>query len=495
MLNYNFKKKIMKKIVLILIASAFTFSCSDLESLNENVKDPGNVPGEALFTSAQKELVDHMVSTNVNENIYRLINQHWTEVTYTDESNYDLVTRTIPEQHWEYLYKDVLKDMRQATINITNAPSLSTDNPSIKQNKLAIIEILNVYTYSVLVETFGDVPYTEALDISIPQPKYDDGLTIYKDLISRLNTAIANLDNSAGSFGDSDRIYMGNVSKWEKFANTLKLKMGLVISDIPSETALAAATVSSAAPLVFASNADNAKIKYLTATPNTNPLYVDLVASGRSDFVPANTLVDFMNSQSDPRRQRYFDDNIDDPSTPEIEYIGGDNGLENSFANLTHITSTIQAPDYPGAILEYSEAEFLLAEAAERSLYGTPADAEAHYNAGVTASILDWGGSATDVSTYLARTDVAYTTATGTWKQKIGIQSWIALYNVSFESWTSWRRLDFPVLIEPADAVSGIPVRFTYPIIEQTLNPNSYQDASTAIGGDAVETKLFWDKF
>ena len=234
---------------------------------------------------------------------------------------------------------------------------------------------------------------------------------------------------------------------------------------------------------------------YLTATPNTNPLYVDLVASGRSDFVPTSTLIDYMNSQNDPRRARYFDDNMDDPSTPGIEYIGGENGVENSFPNLTHITSTIQAPDYPGAILDYSEAEFLLAEAAERSLYGSPASAEGHYNAAITASILDWGGNAAEALTYLARPDVAYTTAPGTWRQKIGIQSWVALYNIGFEGWTSWRRLDFPLLVAPPDAVSGIPVRFTYPIIEQTLNATSYQNASAAIGGDAVETKLFWDIF
>ena len=73
--------------------------------------------------------------------------------------------------------------------------------------------------------------------------------------------------------------------------------------------------------------------------------------------------------------------------------------------------------------------------------------------------------------------------------------SWVALYNIGFEGWTSWRRLDFPMLVAPPDAVSGIPVRFTYPIIEQTLNAASYQSASAAIGGDAVETKLFWDKF
>lgn len=484
----------MKKIFLILTVASSLFSCSnDLERLNKNLKDPALVPGEALFTSAQKSLVDQMMSTNVNNNIFRLINQHWTETVYTDESNYDLVTRTIPEQHWQFIYKDVLKDLNQSAININNSVIPITENPLNKKNKLAIIEVLNVYSYAVLVETFGDVPYTQALDLNFRTPKYDDGLTIYKDLISRLNVAISNLNSAGESFGENDRIYRGNVSKWIKFANTLKLRMGIVISDIPSESALAQATVSSAAPFVFASNSDNASMTYLTASPNTNPLYIDLVASGRSDFVPANTLVDYMNGLNDPRRSRFFDSNITDTDNTTVVYVGGENGASNSFPNVTHITPTVQAPDYSGTILDYSETEFLLAEAAERSLYETPASAESHYNAAITASIHFWGGSDAEAAAYLAQNQVAYTTAAGNWKQKIGTQSWVALYNNGFEGWTSWRRLDFPLLVAPADAVSGIPVRFTYPIIEQTLNSANYQSASAAIGGDKVETKLFWD--
>jgi len=79
-----------------------------------------------------------------------------------------------------------------------------------------------------------------------------------------------------------------------------------------------------------------------------------------------------------------------------------------------------------------------------------------------------------------------------TWQEKIGNQKWLALYNHGFDAWTEWRRLDFPVLI-PADGVS-VPTRFTYPVNEQTINSSSYSKASSAIGGDKVTTKLFWDK-
>ena len=166
------------------------------------------------------------------------------------------------------------------------------------------------------------------------------------------------------------------------------------------------------------------------------------------------------------------------------------------YSHCFQIISTIQAPDYPGAILDYSEAEFLLAEAAERSMYGTPADAEGHYNAGVTASILDWGGTLAEASLYLSQNDIAYSTAAGTWKQKIGEQAWIALYNRGFEGWSSYRRLDFPVLAAPAEAdITQVPTRYTYPSREETLNGTNVEAAGTAIGGNTLTTKVFWDVF
>jgi len=112
-----------------------------------------------------------------------------------------------------------------------------------------------------------------------------------------------------------------------------------------------------------------------------------------------------------------------------------------------------------------------MAEAAELSLVGTPGDAAAHYNEAITASF-DYYEVA-DVATYLAQPSVAYATATGTWKEKIGTQKWISLYNQGFLAWTEFRRLDYPALVAPDtadDAAEGfVPRRFTYPIGEQTL--------------------------
>lgn len=476
----------MKKIFAIIFSVFLIFACTDLEDLNENIKDPAEVPGESLFTGAQKQLVDQLVSTNVNYNIFRLIMQYWTEVTYTDESNYDLDTRTIPEQHWEELYRDVLKDLKEAKEIIETTPLLPDDDPVMVTNKLAIIEITSVFAWSVLVETFGDIPYSEAFNIEILTPSYDDGLTIYKDLISRLNAAIAELDPAHESFGLADNLYQGDVASWIIFANSLKLRMGLLISDITTEETLAQTTIIDAVTDgVISSNDENATYTYLGYQPNTNPLYVDLVASGRYDFVPSMTLVDTMKNLNDPRMAAYY-------TMYNGEYVGGENGVENNYSTLSHIADKIKEPIFEGNILDYAEVEFLLAEAVERG-YAVGGTAESHYNSAITASILYWGGTMGDAITYLAQPEVAYATALGTWEQKIGTQKWIALYNRGYEAWTSWRMLDHPVLVAPPDAVSVTPVRFTYPILEQTINATNYEAAATKIGGDDVGTKLFWD--
>jgi hypothetical protein len=123
---------------------------------------------------------------------------------------------------------------------------------------------------------------------------------------------------------------------------------------------------------------------------------------------------------------------------------------------------------------------------------GTAAE---HYEAGIRASMSYWEVPTADQDTYVANSLVAYATATGDWKQKIGTQKWLALYNRGLEGWTEWRRLDYPILNVPTGQTYGdIPVRFPFPVQEQNLNTANWEAASSAVGGDNVRTKLFWDK-
>ena len=479
----------MKKIILTTLAIiTLMVSCQSddqYEGKNRDPKNPTQVGSDFLFNAATKSLFDQMTSTNVNTNIFRMLGQHWTETTYVDEANYDFNTRNITQNHWSEMYRDVLLDLATAKTNNDADTSISE---ATKKTRNAQIEILAVYTWAQMVETFGNIPYSQALNAGeFVLPKYDDAATIYGDLLTRLSAAIPNLSDSG--FGAADNIYGGNTANWKKFGNSLLLRMGIRVADVPTMTAQAKAAITSAVNGgVFTSNADNADLNYSSATPNTNPVWVDLVQSGRSDFVIANTLVNKMNALNDPRRPFYFDQNLG-----AGVYKGGPYGDNNAFSSYTHVSARIIDPTNPASLIDYSEVCFYLADAAERSISGTPVTAANFYNKGITASFDYWG--APNVAAYLLNPNVNYATAPGSYKVKIGTQLWLAMYNRGYEAWTAWRTYDFPGFNVPAVSEDPVPTRYTYPINEQNLNKVNYTAAAAAIGGDKQTTKLFWDKF
>lgn len=498
----------MKKIICFLILLISASSCSELTDENKDEKNASNVPPAALFTSAQKGIAEQLINSSVNKNIFRLVNQQWTETTYIDESVYQWATRKIADNHWNAIYSGTttndgsISDLLIAKGAIENSVILPSDpeftaKTIVKKNQLAMIDILTVFSYQILVDTLGDIPYSDALKGSANYlPKYDKAIDIYKDLIVRLNQDLANIDPTHEGFGSADVIYGDNLNNWVKFANGIKLKLGINLKASGLEDAIADAAIISASANVFTSNTENAKIAYQKNVPNTNPIYVDLVFSGRHDFVPTKPFVDALVTKNDPRTIAYFAQNLKDDDGNVLPYKGGIVGIKNSYGKYTHISDKIQQPDFKGTYMDYSEIEFLLAEAVER---GVPinGDAATHYTKAITASMEDWGIQSSDITDYLAQPSVAYGTATGTWEQKIGEQAWYALFNRGFEGWTSTRRLDFPALIPPSNADASadgqVPSRMTYPIREQTLNAVNYNAAASSIGGDKLKTKLFWD--
>ncbi len=527
----------MRKIYIIFIVLlTLSVSCTeDFEDFNTDEKNPTVVDGDFLFSNAQKELTDQISSTNVNLNIWKLVSQYWTETTYTDEANYDIVNRTIPDNIFSVYYRQVLKPLSEAKDLISAADPKAGETEAQKNNKLLIIDLMEVYAYHNLVNIFGDIPYTEALDADNISPVYDDALTVYKDLITRINTDLSGLSESDGSFGSADLIYGGDVAAWKLFANSLKLKIAINLADADytySKTNVEAAVSDG----VFTSAADNATFNYQGSTPNTNPLYEDLVLSGRKDFVPANTIVDILNDLKDPRINYYIQGTIgfkylytnsdgskkdttitevsrwlfyadstvykevpftilakDSMNTPEM-YVGGDYGYSNAYSSNSHINDNIQKATFPGILMTYSEIEFYIAEAAARTM-SVGKTVEEAYNDAVTASILYWGGTSDEATTYLSGKG-AYSNFSS-WQEAIGTQAWIASYTRGLVAYNTYRRLDFPAMNVAPDAATGgpVPTRFTYPINEQTLNADNYAAAAAAIGGDDLLTPLFWDKY
>lgn len=475
----------MKKIVLliILIAATFTACSDDLSDVNVDPKSPSEVSADVLVSNATKNLVDQMVNTNVNTNIFKMVAQYWTETTYTDEANYDLVGRDINGSQWTILYRDVLKDLDEAKRIMNERPD-ATISDELRENRLAMIGVLEVFTWHVLVDTFGDIPYSEALDLQNATPAYDDDAAIYADLVVRLDEAISMFNPGAGTFGGADYLYGGNANGWLKFANSLKLRLALRHAGVDDGKATTLATQAIAAG-VIESQDDNVTMQYLPSAPNTNPIWESLVQSGRKDFVAANTIVDAMNDLNDPRRNDYFAQN-----QGEGIYTGGTYGANgNTHSNSTIYSSLFENPELEGVLIDLAEVEFLRAEAAARMF--TSEDAEEHYNKGIEASILYWGGTETEADAYIAQSGVAYDQAI--WDERIGVQKWIALYNRGFEAWSSWRKLDQPTLANAGQSGLPVPLRFTYPTTEASLNGPNSAAAASAIGGDELQTPVFWD--
>lgn len=472
----------MRKQIVLIITLAFTISCSDFGDLNEDPKTAISVPPETVYANANKNLVDLMTESSVNINIFRFMAQSWTSTTYTDEPNYDLKVRDQPGNHWNRSYRDILKDLDEARKIITNSDNGGIA-PEVIQNQLASISVLEVFTYHVLVDAFGDVPFTEALDIDNVNPMYDDDAAIYAAISAKLTEAINSIDEGQDSFGDSDLLYGGDMAAFKKFANSLKLRMAVRIADVDAGTAATMAGEAVASG-VFESNADNASMGYLDGSPNANPVWTDLVESGRQDFIPSDVVVNTMVALNDPRIPIYFDDNL-------AVYKGGAYGENAPYATHTHLGDIFHEPDTEGVLMDYPEVAFLLAEAEELGIAnpaGTPAE---NYNAAVNASLEYWG--AEGAAAYLSQPTVAYATAASTWQEKIAVQKWIHLFNRGFEAWTTYRLYGAPALKTTPFSKERPPRRYTYPNDEPSVNGPGYEAAANAMGGDEKTSRVFWD--
>lgn len=475
----------MKNIyILSFVISLALSSCSDITDYNVDPKRPSDVPAATTFSNAQKNLGDLVTTMSVGTNVFRLWAQHWTETTYTDEANYDIVGRDLSAGYWNTVYTNILNDLKSSRSAIEEDVLLSE---TTKANQLAIIDIIEVYAFQMLVDLNGNVPYTEALNVDENLfPAYDDAAAIYSDLISRVSEDQSTLSQGGSSWGSADIFYGGDTELWRKFANSLKLRLGMRLADVDPTAAQTAVSEAYNAGVLESSD-DNAIIMYESSAPNTNPLYDTFVLANRGeDYIAGKTSVDYQLSLDDPRTDDFYDDNI------ATGYIGGIIGANNSYGNYTHISRDIVTdPEYPGAIMEYFEVQFFLAEAVERGFIS--GNAETFYNNAVTASILAYGNTPAEAATYLAQTEVAYSSSN--YKEKIGTQKWLALFNRGFESWTEYRRLDHPdFLVKSAKTDLPVPTRVFYPTTEPAVNGANYNAAVQAIGGeDDLFSKIFWD--
>lgn len=473
----------MKRLLIILgVVSIFASCSSDLEQYNVDPKNPESVDPAYLFSYGQYNIAKQFGDYNYNSNVGVFWANFATQTTYIQEASYDAANRDIGGSIWDNIYTESLSELKKAKEDL-RATEVGAAELATKNNKIAQIKIMEVFAYQYLVDNFGNVPFTEALDIDNVTPKYDDGEFIYKAIGDSLTDAISKLTIGEPSFDEADLIFGGDVAKWEKFAHSLQLKMGIRLSE--SNPTLAAQWVNSAVTSgVFESNADNVEFNYTGTQPYVNPVYSYFVVSSRNtDFVATENFLSLLEGLNDPRVNVYYDDNL------EGGMIGGVYGAAgNAYSELTHLNPDFtDNPTQPTILLSYSTVLFELAEAVERGFI--TGDASQYYEMAIKANFEFLGLSTVEADIYIA----AHPYDSSDWVNSIGIQKYISLFFNGHEAWTEARRLGVPQLATAVSNGVANPKRMIYPVEESLINSVNYNEASSAMGGDETTSPIFWD--
>lgn len=459
----------MKKIIIILlgIVTLAFYSCTkDFEETNTSPNSPTVAPATNVFGYAIQSIAQRFGSAEI---FYP-----GAFVGYTAKGTYNLVNRyaeVAPTSHWNNLF----------TYGIGNLNSVIKQAELDGNNNLkAAAMVMRVYAFQMLVDTYGPIPYTESgqLTDGIVYPKYNTEKEIYTQLLASLKEANSLFNNAAiQKIGVGDLIYSGNVAKWKKFCNSLRLRLAIRMSNVDQATASSNITeiLNDATTYpVFSSNADNANLKF----PGGDWLEPWSSAfKSVPDVKIAKPIVSTMLSLADPRLPFYAQTNATG------KYVGLEVGADANGTNESKVAVAFMETATGTVFFQhYSEVEFIRAEAAKRGIIST--SAETAYNNAIKASLDEFAIPAADYTTYIKVTGVAWANDLN----QIYTQKWIALFRQSWEAWAEMRRTDIPQL-GPAVSASYVghtrtPFRLSYPIEERNLNPN--------VPASVTEKDMFW---
>jgi len=501
------------QITTIVLSIAFMVSCTkDFREINTNYNNPTSVTPDLLLSTVIRNMMNQQVSDAWG--IGNLVAQYHAKIQFVNEDRY-----LWNEQNgvWNSVYGN--------NRNLQNI-FVAVQNDS-KSPYLGVGLILKSWMFSLATDAYGDVPYSEAGKAKtdgLYTPAYDSQEAIYTGILADLKKANEQLA-TANTNLSGDILFGGGAAgilKWRRLANSLRLRLLMRISAKKNVSADMQAILSDAVNNpIFTSNSDNAELKYLAAAPNQWPLYGSRVGSF-DEIRVSKTLSDRLTALGDTRLNVFGRPTQSSvvAGTPKIEGIPnglGDvdalsfNGGPQSVSRVGYTFAclvcndpgqAVPDPAAPRAILmTYAELQFILAEARERGLITTGV-AETFYNNGITANFDYWKSlvptqynlNVNMPTGYLTQTAVAYTGNSTEKLAKIALQKWIALYFNGLEAWFDWRRTGMPAIVPGTANLNGnkVPVRYIYPLSEQSLNAVNRQKAVAAQGGtDDLNTKMW----
>lgn len=408
--------------------------------------------------------------------------------------------------------------------NFKDIYNLASDPINFNESYQGISLVSQAWVYSLLTDTYGDVPFSEsnkARDEKVYEPKFDTQKDIYQGIFTMLEEANTLLKLNKTIDANSDPIYHGKIDKWRKFGNSLYLRLLMrlsgkseVATDVINKINEIAVTNKSAYP-IMTSNADIAKLTWTGIPPYVNPYY-DSVRE--QDFRQPAICEFFISHLRDWQDPRLNTGTYGLNSTNRWGISQGSNGFAGvpsgylpgsgepkqsyfySYASTSggKPTYTLQTDSMAGMIMNYAELQFILAEATVKGfITGVAKD---YYDKGVESSINMWipAWPLTERDNYLNAADMTWIDGETLDEkmEKIHLQKYYALFLTDFQQWFEYRRTGHPILpLGPGMLNNGVmPARMPYPVYVQSTNPTNYKIAVAGQGSDLLSTQVWWQK-
>jgi len=503
----------MKNYIKIILCAACLSSAAGCDKgfreLNVNPNNTTSLDPTFLFSNAELLTYSSLMETEATV-VQQFIDPFG---GVTSAFNFNVLNQTYTVLRWNNAYPNSIKLLEHILSE--------TKSDATRSNLYNEARIWRAYNYMMLVDTYGDVPYSQAGQAylnSVSLPKYDKQQDIYNDLVKELTTATAALD-AAKDVVKGDVFYGGDIPRWKRLGYSLLLRIGMryTKSDAGKAKTIVQAAVTGG---VMESNADNCYLKYNNAYPNPVTQQIQQLTN---TYYLAEPFVTQLKSTGDPRL-KYISAMYADPgkalslapdtasanqfglpvgydsgtlsSAPGFRGVSG-SGFKYSQVNYS-VFGKVTAPQY---FVTYAQTQLLLAEAVFRGyISGT---ASTYYNNGVKAAMdifASYDASAVISSdaenAYLNSPANAYSDANAL--KLINTQYWITSFGNGAEAWANFRRSGFPALSPntyPGKQIKGSFVRrYTYPQTEAAINADNYRAAVASMGADDLDTPVFWDK-
>ncbi|MBE8714258.1 SusD/RagB family nutrient-binding outer membrane lipoprotein [Sphingobacterium hungaricum] len=474
----------LKTISMLLGLFVITSCNQGFEEINTNPNGVEKVLPKNLLAPAITKVVGYNMSRS-----QRLTNELMQVTVNMGDGDGRIFRYEIRSSEGDYLWNNWYLQLTNFKDIYTYAEELDS------KTYMGISLICQAWIFSMLTDTYGDIPYFNAIQSKENNftPSFDLQSDIYKDLFVKLEEANTLLTNSTNIDGASDPIFAGNALLWRKFGNSLYLRLLMRVSQ-KSELGTAAIIkkLVDEQPTVYpvmANNTESAILRWSGSSPYVSPFATWRPADWYTPKL-ASFFVDNLNEWSDPRIQKWA-------TLSDGEYAGIPSGypLGDPPASKSTLPTSLMVEPLLGNILNYSELQFTLAEAAIKG-YVSSTPAKTYYETGVTNAIQLWGYELPE--NYLLGEHVVWNedASLDNKMELIFQQKYYALFFTDLQSWFEFRRTGYPKLpILSGHLNQGkMPVRLNYPVYIQSSNRENYRKAVEIQGADNINTLVWWQK-